>query len=124
MYGKGNLKMSTPRARTGARGEKFAGEYLTSRGYEIVETNFRCPWGEVDIVALDGNCLVFIEVRTRRRDSSYGAPEESLSKRKREKLVAAAETYVQSHPTQPTDWRIDLVAIHLDARAQCKKWPT
>ena len=100
----------------GARGEGIAREYLEARGYEIVATNFRCQWGEVDIIARDRDFLVFVEVRTRRSTDSYGTPEESLSKQKRDKLIATAETYIQSCPTTVEDWRIDLVAIRLDGR--------
>ncbi len=108
--------MSTARSRLGARGERAARAYLEGRGYEIVATNFRCPRGEVDIIARDGVCLVFVEVRTRRSPGQYGAPEESLSKGKRDRLVATAETYIQSSPSLPEQWRIDLVAVRLDSR--------
>ena len=72
------LGMPTARSRLGALGEGVAGEYLEAKGYEIVATNYRCQWGEVDIIARDGDCLAFVEVRTR-RSQEFGAPEESLS---------------------------------------------
>ena len=105
--------MSTASSRVGARAEGLARAYLKSKGYEIVTTNFRCRWGEVDIIARDGTCLVFVEVRARRSPSWYGTPEESISRRKREKLVATAEVYLQSYPTPLEDWRIDLIGLRL-----------
>ena len=113
--------MPTPSARLGERGERVAREYLKSRGYEIVTTNFRCPYGEVDIIARKGDCLVFVEVRTRRSPGWFGTPEESLSKRKRERLVTTAETYIQACASPPEEWRIDLIAIRLDGRGAF--WP-
>ena len=106
--------MPSARSRLGTRGEGVAREYLEARGYEIVSTNYSCQWGEVDIIARDGDCLVFVEVRTRTGKGQYGAPEESISKRKRDRLIATAETYIQSCPTPLEEWRIDLVALHLD----------
>ena len=106
--------MPSNRGRLGARGEGIARQHLASRGYEILATNFRCQWGEVDIVARDGGCLVFVEVRTRRSADKFGTPQESITARKRERLVATAETYLQDLPAPPQDWRIDLVSVRLD----------
>ena len=107
--------MPTARSRLGALGDGVAGDYLEAKGYEIVATNYRCQWGEVDIIARDGDCLAFVEVRTR-RSQEFGAPEESLSSRKREKLVATVDTYIQGCSTPPEEWRIDLVGVHVDGR--------
>ena len=113
--------MPTARSLLGERGEGMARAYLKSKGYELVTNNFRCPQGEVDIIAKDGPCLVFVEVRTRRRVSWYGTPQESISKSKRQKLIATAETYLQSIPSAPEDWRIDVIAIRLDKKGSV--WP-
>ncbi len=93
--------MPTARSRLGSRGEALAKAYLKSKGYHIIESNFRCPQGEMDIVARDGAYLVFVEVRTRRDGGWYGSPEESISRRKRARLVAIAETYIQSCESPP-----------------------
>ena len=108
--------MPTARSRLGARGEGVARKYLEAKGYQIVATNFRCQWGEVDIIAHDGDCLVFVEVHTRRDPGQYGTPEESVTQKKRDKLIATAETYIQSHLTPPEEWRIDLVGVRVDIR--------
>lgn len=105
------------RVRLGAAGERAARGFLESSGYAILDTNFRCPHGEVDIIALDGDCLVFLEVRTR-RGGSFGSPEESVTPGKERKLIATAETYMQSRADLPEQWRIDLVAVDVDGQGR------
>lgn len=90
----------------------MASEYLERKGYRILERNFRCREGEIDIIAQQGECLVFVEVRTR-RGSDYGMPEESLTSTKRERLVALADAYLQTSDNLTASWRIDVVAIEL-----------
>jgi putative endonuclease len=72
--------------------------------------NYRCAAGEMDIVALDGECLTFVEVRTR-RGRSHGLPVESITSGKKRKLIEVAATYLQEHNSLPLDWRIDVVSI-------------
>ena len=74
------------RKTTGAAGEKLAAQFLLRRGYSIIETNYRCREGEVDIIASKEDCVVFIEVRTK-RSSAFGSPEESITDRKRRTCV-------------------------------------
>jgi len=100
------------RRRLGAFGERLAAAHLEAKGYRIRARNFRCREGEIDIVAQDGETLVFVEVRTRRGDA-LGGPAESVTAGKEARLVAAATAYVQSLPEPPTDQRIDVVAIQL-----------
>lgn len=102
--------MPTPRMRLGLRGEQLARAFLEEKGYQIADTNYRCPWGELDIVAQDGDDLAFVEVRTR-RTSQYGEPEESLSASKQQHLVASCQHYLQQHDREGTSWRIDLVCV-------------
>ena len=104
--------MSTPRMRLGSWGEQVAGRFLQDQGYQIVSTNYRCAFGEVDIVAKEGEELVFVEVRTR-RESSFVSPEESLSKHKLRRLSAACQVYLQQHSMESAQWRVDLVSIYL-----------
>ena len=106
--------MPTPRTRLGSWGEALAGRFLQDKGYQILDTNYRTSHGEVDIVARDGEELVFVEVRTRRR-GSFGAPEESLSKAKVQRLVNTCEAYLQNAPEAGAAWRVDLVCVYLDA---------
>ncbi len=103
------------RRQTGALGEKLAAELLVDKGYRIVETNFRCPEGEIDIVARDGDCLVFVEVRAR-RSRRFGTPEESITGRKKEHIRSAAARYREQREDLPELWRIDVVAVEMDGR--------
>lgn len=102
---------------TGLLGEKIAGDFLTSRGYHILETNYRCPHGEIDIIARCQDYLVFIEVRTR-RSLRFGNPEESITPAKKERLIATARHYQQSLDSPSTPWRIDAVAVELNQQGK------
>lgn len=98
---------------TGQLGEKLAQDFLKERGYQIVETNYRSRDGEVDIIVSKGGTLVFVEVRTK-SSRTFGSPEESVTTRKKQKLVLVAQDYVQTHDMQGFPWRIDFVAVELD----------
>jgi putative endonuclease len=108
--------MKGARQRLGQRGEGLAAAYLEKRGYVVRERNWRCLAGEMDIVAEDGDCLVFVEVRTR-RGRKYGSPEESVTRAKQAKLVEVAQTYLQEHGWDG-DWRIDVVAVEMTSRGK------
>ena len=99
---------------TGILGERVAQDFLGKNGYDILETNYRCPGGEVDIIALQEDTLVFIEVRTK-KSRQFGSPEESITLAKKEKLRNVAAHYGQNHNDLPAAWRIDVVAIQMDA---------
>ncbi len=101
-----------PRRRLGRSGEEVAARYLERRGYTIIARNHRCPEGEIDLVAREGDCLVFVEVRTR-RGRGFGTPEESVTPAKRERLGRLADAYVQALATPPADYRVDFVAVEL-----------
>ncbi|MBF8267397.1 MAG: rnhB [Dehalococcoidia bacterium] len=116
----GNLAESPHNKRLGDAGEMAARGYLQGKGYTILETNFRSPYGEVDVVAQEGDCLVFVEVRTR-AGNDFGRPEESITPSKERRLIATAETYIQSRPGLPSQWRIDLVAVEVDRRGRIKR---
>jgi len=103
--------MKGARKNLGQRGEDLAAAHLEGREYVVRERNWRCPAGEIDIVAEDGDCLVFVEVRTR-RGRDYGTPEESVTLAKQAKLMEVAQTYLQEHSWEG-DWRIDLVAVEM-----------
>ena len=100
------------RGEVGARGEKLALDYLNGLGYKTVQTNFRCRQGEIDIIARHGECLVFVEVRTK-RSGGFGTPEESITPSKKDKLISLAHIYLQTLANPPPSWRIDVVAVEL-----------
>jgi putative endonuclease len=104
--------MTHARKGLGQRGEDLAAEKLTALGYALVARNYRCAYGEIDLIARQGETLVFAEVRTR-RGQQFGAPEESITARKREHLIAAAQNYLQENNLRDENWRIDVVAVEM-----------
>jgi putative endonuclease len=102
---------------TGILGEKLARDFLRKRGYRIREANYRCPRGEIDLIAERRDYLVFVEVRTK-RSQEFGSPEESITPAKKERLRAVAAYYNQTHDKLPQLWRIDVVAVELDRRGK------
>ena len=101
------------RKNTGALGEKFASDFLKKKGYRIIETNYRCRYGEIDIIAKHKKYLAFIEVRTK-TSLQFGTPEESITSTKRDHMRKTAFHYRQQHTGLPEQWRIDFVAVELD----------
>ena len=114
----GNRSQSTPttdtraRRRLGASGERLAASWLEARGYRILGCNWRCAYGELDVIAEDAGELVFVEVKTR-RGAAMGLPEEAITPSKRQHLVAAAQTYLEAAGTPERAFRIDVVAVQL-----------
>jgi putative endonuclease len=102
---------------TGIQGEKLAGDFLRKRGYHILEANYRCPHGEVDLIAEHRDFLVFVEVRTK-TSREFGTPEESITQTKKERLRAVVFHYRQTHQNLPQLWRIDVVAVELDRKGK------
>ena len=103
------------RKETGALGERLAQDFLKKQGYHIIETNYRCREGEIDIIARDKDYLTFIEVRTK-KSLQFGSPEESITPAKKERLRTVAAHYQQTHDSLPSLWRIDVVAIELNRK--------
>ena len=101
----------------GILGEKLAKDFLKKRGYHIWETNYRCPEGEIDIVARHKDSFVFIEVRTK-KSQEFGSPEESITPAKKERLKVTASRYQQTHSNLPPLWRIDVVAVELNPKGE------
>ncbi len=102
---------------TGILGEKLAKDFLKKRGYRILETNYRCPKGEIDIIARHKDSLVFIEVRTK-TSLEFGSPEESITPAKKERMRATAYHYRQTHNNLSPLWRIDVVAVELNQKGE------
>jgi putative endonuclease len=94
----------------GRYGEDLAIKYLKDRGYRIVETNYECYLGEIDIVVFKNNRYVFVEVKSK-RDFSYGRPEEMLNYYKQRKLLNLAKIYLEENDLANVDYQIDLIAI-------------
>jgi putative endonuclease len=98
--------------RLGIEGEELAVRFLKKKGYKIVSRNFKSPVGEMDIIAEDGDTLVFIEVKTR-TDDSFGHPFEAVTPRKREKLRKVALGYLK-HSRRDVPSRFDVLSIETD----------
>jgi len=94
--------------RIGKWGEQIAVDHLLSCGCEIVGRNIRTPNGEIDIIANQGDTTLFVEVKTR-TSNTMGLPEESITARKREHIVACAEHYAAEH--EINHWQIDVISI-------------
>ena len=94
----------------GKKAEKTAAKYLRKLGFKILETNYRGRCGEIDIIAKDGKCLVFAEVKCRSA-SGHGRPEEFVDKTKQSKIVKTALEYLKRKGLDSADVRFDVLAI-------------
>jgi len=97
----------------GKRGEDIGAAWLEARGMRIVERNFRCSYGEIDIIGQMDETLVFVEVRGRSSDQ-WGTPAESVNFRKKKKLRALAACYLSRGNKMDTDCRFDVLGILYD----------
>ncbi len=94
----------------GQRGEQAAADYLKNQGYSMVETNWRCSHGEIDLIARRDATLVFVEVRTRQANNTEWAFE-SITPAKQKRLQTLAYAYLSEHHLQHIAWRVDIIAI-------------
>lgn len=97
----------------GKWGEEQAKTYLEAKGYIVLEKNFRCPAGEIDIIARDGEWLVFVEVKTR-RSVHYGYPAEAVDYRKQAKYIQAALYYLNKKKLLDSVYRFDIVEVRVE----------
>jgi len=105
--------MSKQRINLGRRGEEISVEFLRKQGYKIMDRNYRCPQGEIDIVAKDKDVLCFVEVKTRRTEK-YGLPAEAVNCHKQEKLARVALTYLKEKNISQQELRFDVVSVYPD----------
>lgn len=103
------MKISNPTAR---RGEEIATRFLRKHGYKIIERNFRKGYGEIDIIAVHKNILVFIEVKTRTTDE-FGSPLEAIAPWKLRALIKTVQFYKMTHRNLPEQMRIDAISVML-----------
>jgi putative endonuclease len=104
--------MSLTGKHTGKRGEELAAAHLAEAGYRIIERNHRSVFGEIDIVAEEGETLVFVEVKCRRSDA-YGPPELAVGHEKQKKISRIALQYLSEHRLCQRPARFDVVAVKL-----------
>ncbi|MCV2488965.1 YraN family protein [Geodermatophilus sp. YIM 151500] len=98
------------RSELGARGEGIAAAYLTDAGLRLLDRNWRCRDGELDIVAREGDALVFCEVKTR-RGTGYGHPVEAVTPAKQRRLRTLAQRWLAAHDEHAPDLRFDVVGV-------------
>ena len=98
----------------GKKSERLAAEYLRRKGYRIIETNYRSPMGEIDIIAKEKGTLVFVEVKAR-RSSRFGSPKGAVTPAKQRKISMAALDYLKRFGQDDTRARFDVVAIDIKA---------
>lgn len=100
----------------GKRGEYVAGQYLESLGYCLLGHNYHTRYGELDLIAQDGETIVFVEVKTRRGEA-FGTPEEAITQRKRAHLCRAALAYLQERNLMDSACRFDVIGIVIGGSA-------
>ncbi len=110
--------MSKTRNKLGAQGEDIAVRYLKKRGYTILHRNYRCAFGEIDIIARQKKTLVFVEVKTR-STSKYGLPQDAVQPLKQRTICKVALEYIQRHGLEDSAARFDVVAIRIVPEGPC-----
>ena len=106
--------MAEHRYATGKAGEDAAIRYLCQQGYRILERNYRCRFGEIDLIARDGGTLVFIEVKTR-RSRRFGPAAAAVTREKQRHLIRASQVYIARMGKAQELCRFDVVTIEVDA---------
>lgn len=109
--------MSTSKMNLGQRGEQIATRYLQQHSYTIVDTNWRCKVGEIDIIARQHDILVFVEVKTRYAHGTEAAFA-AITPAKRKRLTHAVYAYLEETNQQDAHWRIDAIAVALSRKGK------
>jgi putative endonuclease len=104
----------------GKTGEDRVAKLLIKKGYRIMDRNWRCPIGEIDVTAVRGEVIVIGEVRTR-TGKNFGLPEESVGPRKQRKLVSLAKFYLQSKGFFGFQPRFDVFSLQLDEQGRIQR---
>lgn len=108
------------RKKIGDFGEDLAIIFLQKHGYKIIDRNYCCRYGELDIVVQKDGCLVFVEVKTR-TSIVYGFPKESITRWKRERIEQTIFKYLQENGMEENDFRVDVIEVLLDKKARQAK---
>ncbi len=109
------MNMADERIKLGRKGEKIAGKFLKHKGYKIVQRNYRCRFGEIDLIAVDGEYLVFVEVKTR-SESGAISPKHAVGPAKQRRIARLAAHFLcnDSHVKAQPFCRFDVVAVTTD----------
>lgn len=95
---------------TGSYGEDLACNFLVKKGYQILTRNYHSRFGEIDIIAKDKGCIVFVEVKTR-TNNLFGSPGEAITNKKISKMIKTLQFYLFEHKQGAADFRIDAIEI-------------
>ena len=117
--GKPTYRGSTQNLTRGLEGEELAVRHLKRLGYRIICRNYRCPLGEIDIIACDNKVLCFIEVKSRKK-SDFALPEEYVDERKQKKLIKTSLIYLSKTNNSESDKRFDVISVDLES-GKCRK---
>ena len=111
--------MSETRSLLGRKGEDLAASYLRQQGYRLLARNYRQRYGEIDIIARDGACIAFVEVKTRQAGSPF-LPFEAVSLRKQRQIARVAQAYLAANRLFDTPARFDVISVlmHPDGQPQ------
>lgn len=104
------MPANSGRVLLGKEGERLAERYLQNKGYKLVERNYRCRAGELDLIVLDRRVVVFVEVKTR-TGHGFGSPLEAVEFRKQRKMIHAAQFFLAAKGLQQRDARFDVVGV-------------
>lgn len=104
--------MTRERLSLGEMGERLALKKIKRLGYKFIAKNYRCPLGEIDLIARDGDCLVFIEIKTR-RGRSIGYAKEAINRRKMRQISKVALAYMKANNCCDVKARFDVIAINI-----------
>ena len=99
----------------GKEGERVAEQFLKKKGYKLVERNYRCAGGELDLILLDRRVVVFVEVKTR-TGRGFGSPLEAVEFRKQQKMIRAAQYFLSAKGLHQRDARFDVVGVSWPGR--------
>ena len=108
--------MSQQRISIGKQGEQLAQEYIRQQGYTLLEKNFRCKVGELDLIAKDRHMVVFLEVRTK-TSTAYGPAYNSVTPHKQRQVKRVALFYIAQHNLVNTQFRFDVIGITLNPQS-------
>jgi putative endonuclease len=111
--------LSEQRLQLGQKGERLAAQFLQEQGYMILQQNFRCQYGEIDIIASKENRLIFVEVKTR-STTRFGTPGEAVTSRKQQQVSRAALSYLSNNNSGNQDLRFDVIEVFLPERAKAQ----
>ena len=111
-----------PTTARGQRAEELAAEHLCSQGYQLLQRNYRCKVGEIDIIARHGDVLCFVEVRSR-RSATFGHPLETVDRRKQTRIIRATQHYLTAHRCGDAPVRFDVVAIVYEPKLEIQLIP-